>query len=167
MEYNVGVRGSGRWGFRDFGVVRVFREFRGLGFRGAESLKRPGLGSNTSKPQSLLKTHPDISYTALATLNKLKKKLMESKIIEKRWSYALTPSLNQTDRERKREINPTPKSPNEELNMMKNQKIRKVRKYEQICTHTHTCIYIYICSPPPPPHDRPMWGRGRVMSVSA
>ena len=25
-------------------------------------------------------------------------------------------------------------------------------------------IYIYICSPPPP-HDRPMWGRGRVMSV--
>ena len=151
MEYNVGVRGSGRWGFRDFGVVRVFREFRGLGFRGAESLKRPGLGSNTSKPQSLLKTHPDISYTALATLNKLKKKLMESKIIEKRWSYALTPSLNQTDRERKREINPTPKSPkrrakyDEKSENTKSQKIRT-----NMYTHTYMYIYIYMLTPPPP-----------------
>ena len=37
-----------------------------------------------------------------------------------------------------------------------------------VCRYIHACIYIYIyiymLTPPPPP-DRPLWGRGRVVSV--
>ena len=33
-----------------------------------------------------------------------------------------------------------------------------------VCVHTYI-IYIYIYMLPPSPDDRPMWGRGRVMSV--
>ena len=44
-----------------------------------------------------------------------------------------------------------------------------IYQYKHTHTHTRTCVYIYIythiCSHPPRPNDRPLWGRGRVVSV--